>query len=468
MKIGFIRSGVHPDNVLSYKLILNKRNIGVFAICETLNEKMEYENQIEVYCFEEWLSENWITISITDLEKYQDKYVDYNLWEIYYTDRYMRYKYDYEDACKLIIGSFMFWEDILEKSNATYLVSDCIIGAHNFIGMIVGEKKNVSYISIQGGRYKKYFSFFSLEEGFDNLEYNQMIYNKPQILEEELEFAKKYVDDYVNTKKHPSYIYTNECANKQLGETAKYFLKRIKNISYLWDKKFDNKFDTKQYKGRWKTLEPAMEALRCKIIKKYFVKPDFNEKFVLFPLHFQPEASTCVYARKYENQLYFIDQLSKSIPAGLMIYVKEHIVRQGHRPLAFYRQIKKYPNIKLIGPENSGHDLISHCEYVVCLTSTLGFEALMYGKSVFVCGDCFFENFSGAQRIRDVFDEKKKFLTPPVQDRDLYIKQIAYYIRSLHLCTTHEQPMRDEEDDELAKVRIKTMDTLLKYIDSIS
>ncbi len=466
-KIGFLRSGVHPDHVLAYQKMLAKKGIGVFAVCEAVYEKKEYHDTIQVYCFEDWLRAKWGKIDISDLEQYQKKYAEYNLWEIYYTDRYMRYKYHYEDACKMMIGAFSFWEYTLRKSGADFIVSDCIIGAHNFIGMIVGQKRRVPYISIQGGRYKKYYSFFSLKEGYVDREYDAFAKKQEKLSDGEIQFVRKFIYDYINNNRHPEYIYADVNANKEWGKTIGYYLKRIKNVSYLWDRKFANKFDTKQYKGKWKTLEPAVETARRQMIKPYFEKPDNKEKYVLFPLHFQPEASTCVYARKYENQLYFIEQLSKSIPAGMVIYVKEHMVRQGHRPLSFYRRLKKYPNVKIIGPDISGSTLISHCEFVVCLTSTMGFEALMYGKPVFICGSCFFENFSGAQKIRDVFDEKEKFLTPPTQDRGLYIRQMAYYFRSLHLCTTQEQPMDDEDTQGLAKVREETVKALLNYIEQI-
>lgn len=465
LRIGFIRSGVNPEHVLAYKGLLNNYDIQTFAVCETCNEYREYDESIKVYCFEIWLQKRWNKISAGDLLQYQKRYAWYNLWEVYYTDRYMRFKYNYSDACRLIVGALSFWEYVYKDSKAGYIVSDCIIGAHNFYGMIVGERFNVNYISIQSGRYKKYYSYFSLKEGYESVEFDQLNNSNAPVTADEIRFVKDYIEEYTGKNQHPEYIHTSINATRKIRKTAGFYLKRIKNISYLWDKKFDNKYNTKLYKGKWTTLDPAKEAVRGKCIKKFLKNPNPDEKYVLYPLHFQPEASTCVYARKYENQLYFIEQLAKSVPAGLMIYVKEHMVRQGHRPLSFYRALEKYPNVKLINPEYSGHELIKKSEYLICLTSTMGFEALMYGKPVFVCGDCFFEGFSGVTRIHDIFDEKNKLNHPPVQDRALYMKQMAYYFRTLHLCTTQEQPMNDEDAEGLADVRKQTVDELVLFID---
>ena len=108
--------------------------------------------------------------------------------------------------------------------------------------------------------------------------------------------------------------------SRQLSKTLISYLKKIKNISYLWDSRFKNKYDIHLYKGCKQRLDPLIEAVRKPIIQKFFHEPDYNEDYILFPLHFQPEASTCVYARKYENQLYFIEQLTKSIPVGKILY----------------------------------------------------------------------------------------------------------------------------------------------------
>ncbi len=462
--IGFIRSGVHPDNVLAYQKILSEIGIEIFAVCEDKNEKEQYDPSIKVYCLEDWLKENYDKVNTQDLKCYQSKYSEYNLWEIYYTDRYIRYKYEYKDAVKLIILIVTFWENLLESKKNVYIVSDCIIGVTNFIGMIVGKSMKIPYISMPTGRYKQYFTYFSLDEGYKNHVFEQLLLSGCPITKEEIKEAEEYVESYIKNKKQPSYMDSTVMESRQLSKTLISYLKKIKNISYLWDSRFKNKYDIHLYKGFKQRLDPLIEAVRKPIIQKFFHEPDYNEDYILFPLHFQPEASTCVYARKYENQLYFIEQLTKSIPVGKILYVKEHFVRQGHKPLSFYKQVLKYPNVKLISPNVSTHDLIRHSSFLIVLTSTMAFEALMYGKSVFICGNCFFENFSGVMKIQDVYDEKQKFLNPPVQDRELYIKQMAYYLKTLQLCTMQEEPLHEESPETLLRIQKTSMDQLIRFI----
>lgn len=466
--IGFTRSGVHPENVLAYKKKLYEYGFDAFGICEDLNEKKQYDPSIKVFCLEEWLEKKWKSIDISELASYQEKYNDYNLWEVYYTDRYIRYKYSYEDAIRVLIGMITFWEDILVKTDVSYILSDCIIGANNFIGMIVGKKVGTTYISMATGRGKKYYSFFSTGEGYINDRLVNMIDEKMVLSEEDVEKAKDYIQEYIYNRRQPYYMNAKVDLNKRIGKTLLFYLKRIKNISYLWDKKFDNKYNIHLYKGKKQTLLPLAEAIRKPIINIYFHEPNYSDDYILFPLHFQPEASTCVYARKYENQLFFIEQMAKSIPVDKILYVKEHFVLQGHRPLSFYKQLEKYPNVKLISPNSDNNKLIKHSSFLICLTSTMGFEALMYGKPVFICGNCFYENFSGVQKIYDVFNEKEKFLAPPKQDRELYLRQMAYYLKTLKFCTMQEEPLYEETQENLIKIQNNSIDEVIKFITSLS
>ena len=103
----------HPQNLLSYKKILNRQSIDVFAVCDGYSEKNQYDSSLKIYCFEDWLKDNWNYFKTKDLKKYQDKYSKYCLWEIYYTDRYIRYKYSYEEAVLILIGLITFWENKL-------------------------------------------------------------------------------------------------------------------------------------------------------------------------------------------------------------------------------------------------------------------------------------------------------------------------------------------------------------------
>lgn len=463
--IGFTRNSTHPLNLAAYHKILSEVNVKVFGACMTLDEKRKYDKKLHVYCFEEWLKSHWKGIDISQFRKYQEKYNEFNLWEVFYTDRYIRYKYSYTEAVKIILGLIQYWEDILIKENATCIISDCIIGADNFIAMIAGKKVGIPFISIVSGRSDKYKSFFARGEGYLNDAFEQMMAKGYIATEEEKNKTEAYINSYIQNKKQPAYMMNSAVKSYGLKTAVYLSIKKLRHINYLFDPRFKDKCNTLLYKRRSQCLQPAIESIRGKLIRKYFQKPDDSEEYVLYPLHFQPEASTCVYARKYENQLFLIEELSKSIPAGTVLYVKEHSVRLGHRPLSFYKQLRKYPNVKLIAPDINVHSLIKGSKFLIVLTSTAGFEALMHGKPVFVCGNVFYESFSGVKKIKDVFYEKEEFLKPPKQDRESYLNQMSCYLKTLRRCTTMEEPLHEESQENLWELQKQSIKVLLDYLE---
>ena len=67
--------------------------------------------------------------------------------------------------------------------------------------------------------------------------------------------------------------------------------------------------------------------------------------------------------------------------------------------------------------------------------------------------------------IHDIFDEKESFYTPPEQDRELYIRQMACYLKSLNVCSTVEEQLFDEDKKTLKKLQETTIKSLLDYLD---
>jgi hypothetical protein len=122
----------------------------------------------------------------------------------------------------------------------------------------------------------------------------------------------------------------------------------------------------------------------------YFDRPRTGERYVLFPIHFQPEASTLVQAPYYLDQASLIEDISKSLPVGYQVYVKEHVSNRGRRPLAFYKRLREVFGVRLLGPDEDTWTLIRDADAVAVITGTVGWEGLLFGKPVVTFGDVFY------------------------------------------------------------------------------
>lgn len=137
---------------------------------------------------------------------------------------------------------------------------------------------------------------------------------------------------------------------------------------------------------------------------RYFQEPKDHEAFVFFPLQMEPECSTLVFAPFHANQLYLIECLSKSLPIDQLLYVKEHPAMVGRRPLSHYRAMRSLPNIRLISPRVSSHELIQQTRAVVTATSSVGWEALIHGKPVIVLGNVWYDACDLVRKVRAASD----------------------------------------------------------------
>ncbi|MFC1595724.1 hypothetical protein ACFL4D_00360 [Candidatus Margulisiibacteriota bacterium] len=127
--------------------------------------------------------------------------------------------------------------------------------------------------------------------------------------------------------------------------------------------------------------------------KKFYQDYDPQQKYIYFPLQCTPEYSTQVRATMWINPLPMIEALSKSVPAGWRIFVKEHPITLSVRvrDLAFYQEVKKYPNVDFVPISTNSEELINNAQLVINVAGTTGWEAILRGKPVLSFSNNFYD-----------------------------------------------------------------------------
>jgi hypothetical protein len=114
-------------------------------------------------------------------------------------------------------------------------------------------------------------------------------------------------------------------------------------------------------------------------------------KFVFFPLHFQPEASTSAKGRHFVDQREAVALVAESLPTNWMLVVKEHPHqwrRLYPRSRNYWKRIASIPKVRVIPHDYENPSIIQRCEGLVSIShSTLGVEAWANGKKVVFLGD---------------------------------------------------------------------------------
>ncbi|MAF43260.1 MAG: hypothetical protein CMI54_03695 [Parcubacteria group bacterium] len=137
---------------------------------------------------------------------------------------------------------------------------------------------------------------------------------------------------------------------------------------------------------------------------------DPSVNYVYFPLHLQPEASSCPLGGVFNNQLLALEILSAALPQNWVIYVKEHphfwlnfgLGFDGYRFKGYYIRIAELKNVKIIPVALKSWEVIKQAKAVATLTGTAGWEALLRGKPVLTFGWPFYQNAPGVFKVSDL------------------------------------------------------------------
>jgi hypothetical protein len=137
-----------------------------------------------------------------------------------------------------------------------------------------------------------------------------------------------------------------------------------------------------------------------------------QERSFYYPLSTEPEASVDVLGTVHRDQFSAIEQVAHALPAGHVLYVKEHPnMFSGARRLGYYRRLNELGNVRVLDRRIDGHDVMKHCKGVITIAGTSGFEALFYGKPTLLLGRTFYETFrEGVFRANGLEDMAVKLL----------------------------------------------------------
>ena len=129
---------------------------------------------------------------------------------------------------------------------------------------------------------------------------------------------------------------------------------------------------------------------------------DFARPYIYVPLHYQPERTSSPLGEVFANQFLMVDLLSKCVPEGWDVYVREHPVQlradshgERSRTIDFYDDIASLHNVKIIPVSISSFDLIDHSKAVATVTGTVGWEAVLRGKPVLMFGHAWYKDCEG-------------------------------------------------------------------------
>lgn len=186
-----------------------------------------------------------------------------------------------------------------------------------------------------------------------------------------------------------------------------------------------------------------------------------DAKFLYFPLHVDPEMSTMVLADKLTDQVAVIERISKSMPAGYKLLVKEHIPCIGMRPKGFYDRINSLPDVHLLSPFNDNFELLKKSILTVTMTGSAAWEAMKMGKTPLVLGNLHFLNIGegivGCDNLNNLESSIKEAIHTKPARKIAVETYIATIMKEGFIMSTASIWFDDEHDKTSLKNAVKTI-----------
>ena len=109
-------------------------------------------------------------------------------------------------------------------------------------------------------------------------------------------------------------------------------------------------------------------------------------RYALFPLHTEPEIALLLYGRPFLNQIEIVRALALSLPADMILVIKEHPWMVGKRSLGSYEKYLEIPRVRFAAPEVDLRGLIAKAALVTLLSGSSGIEAAVLKRPVLTLG----------------------------------------------------------------------------------
>jgi hypothetical protein len=296
-----------------------------------------------------------------------------------------------------LVTKFLFLEDVIMTKKITAIFSDVSPEAEMEFGRAIGLKNNIKVIkSYEGSFLGRTVLLKHSKFGKDELIEAQ---NQSPPKREAIEL---FIDQYISNQGQPSYLSMNRL--KQHLSVSKRLLTRISQkkwkiilfpIDYLKRALYD----------LWYSFESSV--LKKLIYDKY----NRNDSYFFMGFHLNQESTMGLRSLPYVNQIALLEMISRVLPFNYKLYVREHPHWPKTFPFLYLNKVKSLPNIKLLSPQVSIHDILKNSQGILVYNSNTGIEALMHGKPVLsFASNIYFKHHPAVLHCDDLFQLGEKLI----------------------------------------------------------
>lgn len=213
------------------------------------------------------------------------------------------------------------------------------------------------------------------------------------------ESADIFIEKFVAKRMQPTYFHLHNRRTLNVRKNLKALLNRLSNHP------FSRKHHLTHHHLRARLVSKLRMLFNRIYIQKFYSHDNLNTipgKIAFFGLHVQPESSIDVQGPYFSDQLKLIKDIRRSLPFDISLVIKEHPNFLGGKPINFYRELRKIPNVWVISPYVSVFDIYQRASLVLTVSGTLAYEAGILGIPAITFANMYFKGFSSVTHCSDI------------------------------------------------------------------
>jgi hypothetical protein len=149
----------------------------------------------------------------------------------------------------------------------------------------------------------------------------------------------------------------------------------------------------------------ALQRARLVVLRRLARRRAAAGRTIFYPLHGSGDSQITIRGDAFRDQLALVDLLASMLPYGYRLLVKPHPIYAGEVPLARLLALRRRrPALEILDASVHAHELLRSVSAVVCVNSTTGFEALMFGVPVVTLGKSLYRGRGLTYDVGDLAD----------------------------------------------------------------
>jgi hypothetical protein len=303
----------------------------------------------------------------------------------YFSDRFLnRFKID--KRLEILGKEISFWSEIFDKYEPIAVINEIVAIEIAEVMYIEANKRGIKSFGWMNNPVNRYFYWVSNPM---SLSLDMKVFSKSPS-ENSIKEAEKYVQNIIEKNERPYYLapFLNQNRFRNL-------LSAVKGVLKVWLSSFFTSRRHDHYENEAASVYNYFERSLSTYFFNYNRIEDFNDfEVVLYPLHYEPEASLLYLSEFFSNQAALIENILKCLKTNQVLVVKEHPQQPGMLLTKKYRNLYRNNSGLYYLPHSiSSYDIIKKSDLIITLTSHLGWEAMILGKPVYLLGKMFYDKF---------------------------------------------------------------------------